>query len=124
MVDLKPSASRSAVEALFADPAGSLKQQARRERSSANALVQSLAQVFMSVKVDDPHVEIWSERRRRSGGLLSSNSGTFSDLNKREEGRGKRESSTKGGKSSGIHSAIGDSHAQPAQRAQSRIPCH
>jgi hypothetical protein len=67
-------------EALLADPAGSLKQQARRERSGANALVQSLAQLFMSVKVDDRHVEIWSEQRRGSGGLCSDN-GTFSDLN-------------------------------------------
>jgi len=76
-------------DALLADPAGSLKQQARRERSGANALVQSLAQVFMSVKVDDRHVEIWSEPRRRSGGLLCSDSGTFSDLNNSmEAGRG------------------------------------
>src|SRR6266404_9829087 len=85
-------------EALLADPAGSLKQQARRQRSSANALVESLAQLFMSVKVDDRHVEIWSEHRRGSGGLLCSDDGTFSDLNKREAGGGKREGDAGRGK--------------------------
>ena len=47
-------------EALLADPARSLKQQARRQRSGADALGQPLAQLCMSIKVDDCHDEIWS----------------------------------------------------------------
>jgi len=45
-------------ETLLADPARALQQQAGRERTSANAFAEALAKLFVSVKVDDRHVEI------------------------------------------------------------------
>jgi hypothetical protein len=54
----KETLSQPKSETLLADAARALQQQAGRERTGANAFGEALAKVFVSVKVDDRHVEI------------------------------------------------------------------
>jgi len=69
-------------ESLFADAAMSLKQEARWQSTYPNAFGEPLAQLLMSVKIDDRHVEIWSRVGPGSGALPRAHAGTFSDLRK------------------------------------------
>jgi len=54
----KETLSQPKSETLLADTPRPLQQQAGRERTSANAFGEALAKLFVSVKVDDRHIEI------------------------------------------------------------------